>query len=396
MAQDWLLEFLIGTGKMFLHPVFYLLFFLAAYLGVSRVKRERKNFTVRVENAYFELRQLLPNGLVVGLLLSLIIVAVGVVIPFEAVVLTAAITILLGFTTKTRLISPVYTVGIALLLLMAIEWQQMPLPYFETIQLNDLAYPAIAILLGLLIIAEGILILWNGKKGTSPKLIYGKRGARVGVHEVKRAWLLPVFLLIPDDALQLPFSWWPTFALGGETYSLLLVPFAVGMYQQIQAMLPIKAIRAHGKRVITLGVVTTLLAAGTYFLPIAAVGLPVLAIMIREVITWSQRIGERNLPFYFSKQNHGLMILGILLNSPASKMGLKVGEVISKVNGQLVRDESGFYEALQRNRAHCKLEVLDVNGEVRFVQRALYEGDHHELGILFVLDEKKKSSQAAI
>ena len=52
-----------------------------------------------------------------------------------------------------------------------------------------------------------------------------------------------------------------------------------------------------------------------------------------------------------------------------------------------------FYEALQQNRAHCKLEVLDVNGQIRFVQRALYEGDHHELGILFVLKMKKNGKQ---
>ncbi|MDF2789836.1 MAG: cell division topological determinant, partial [Neobacillus sp.] len=31
--------------------------------------------------------------------------------------------------------------------------------------------------------------------------------------------------------------------------------------------------------------------------------------------------------------------------------------------------------------------------EVRFVQRALYEGDHYELGILFVQDEKKWDSE---
>jgi len=32
--------------------------------------------------------------------------------------------------------------------------------------------------------------------------------------------------------------------------------------------------------------------------------------------------------------------------------------------------------------------VLDINGEVRYVQRALYEGEHHELGILFVEEGK--------
>lgn len=88
------------------------------------------------------------------------------------------------------------------------------------------------------------------------------------------------------------------------------------------------------------------------------------------------------------------MILGVLPESPASKMALQVGELITKVNGTSVYDEKGLYEALQRNRAHCKLEVLDVNGQVRFVQRALYEGDHHELGILFVQEKKQWGTEA--
>ena len=75
-------------------------------------------------------------------------------------------------------------------------------------------------------------------------------------------------------------------------------------------------------------------------------------------------------------------------------MSLQVGEVVTKVNGVKIHDEKGFYEALQKNGAHCKLEVLDVNGQVRFVQRALYEGDHHELGLLFVQEEKKWDSEA--
>lgn len=393
MAQDWLLEFLIGTGKMFLHPVFYGLLIFAAYLGVSRVKRERMNFHVRVENAYFELRQLLPYGLLIGLCLSVLIIASGIVVSFTVVVLTAAVSILFLFTTKIRLVSPAYTLGIAIIALVLMDWKNWTIPFIKMDQLSELALPATAILLGLLIVAEGILIHWNGKKGTSPMLINGKRGARVGAHEVKRLWMVPVFLLIPGDILQLPFSWWPAFAIGGETYSLLLVPFAVGIHQQIQGMLPAVAMKSHGKQVVILGIVTAILAAGSYFIPIAAIGVVLLAMVSREVITWRLRIHEKNLPFYFSKKNHGLMILGILLDSPASKMSLSVGEIISKVNGQTVTDEKDFYEALQRNRAHCKLEVLDVNGEVRFVQRALYEGDHHELGILFVLDEKVKDYQ---
>jgi S1-C subfamily serine protease len=124
-------------------------------------------------------------------------------------------------------------------------------------------------------------------------------------------------------------------------------------------------------------------------LPLSSIVVATLAVLGRELITLMTMMKDDNLPFYFSKKNQGLMIIGVIPESPASKMGLQVGEIISKANGLLVRDEKVFYEALQKNRAHCKLEVLDTNGEIRFLQRALYEGDHHELGILFVQDERK-------
>lgn len=258
--------------------------------------------------------------------------------------------------------------------------------------LNEKIYPSIPVLLALLIIGEGSLILKNGHKGTSPKLMKSKRGLTVGVHEVKRLWMLPVFLLLPGGAIQPPFEWWPVFSFGEQSYSLFLVPFAVGFHQQIQGLLPKEAVQLVGRRVIVLGAITFIISIAGYWWPITSIAAVALAVLGREVITLHQRLYEENLPFYFSKRNNGLMILGIIPESPASKMALQVGEMVTKVNGLSVNNEKSFYEALQRNRAHCKLEVLDVNGQIRFVQRALFEGDHHELGILFVHDEKKQDS----
>ncbi|PLR83184.1 PDZ domain-containing protein [Bacillus canaveralius] len=396
MAQAWLIELLKGTGKLLLNPVFYYLFLLAAILGVSRVKRERKNFHVRVENAYFELRQLLPTGAVIGIAISIISLAAGLVIPFEAVLLTACATILASITTKVRLLSPAYTVGAAFFAFILAVNQNWSIPYFPDLfaSLGNGIYPAIAVLISLLIIGEGVLILKNGQKGTSPKLIKSKRGQSVGVHEVKRLWMLPVFLVIPGDAISALFEWWPIFTVGGKEFSFILVPFAVGFYQQIQGMLPKEAVKLVGKRVIVLGVITLIFAGAGYWWPIISIAVVALAVLGREVLTLRDRLSEENKPFYFSKRNKGLMILGIILDSPAHKMALQVGELITKVNGIQVNDEKAFYEAVQRNRAHCKLEILDVNGEIRFVQRALYEGDHHELGILFVQEEKKWGTEA--
>ncbi len=87
---------------------------------------------------------------------------------------------------------------------------------------------------------------------------------------------------------------------------------------------------------------------------------------------------------YFSAQTEGCTVLGVLPNSPAEKMDIKIGETIVKVNGVKVNDETGFYHALQMNSAFCKLDVLNSDGEVRFAQGALYDGNHHQLGVLLV------------
>ncbi|PEQ89855.1 PDZ serine protease [Bacillus sp. AFS006103] len=391
MVQIWLVELLKGTGKLFLHPVLYYLVFLTAILGVTRVKRERKNFHIRAHDAYYELRQLFPQGILIGLVFSIIIVAAGIAVPFAAILLIALFTVVWSLTTNVRWISPAYTFGAAFFTMILIAENNWSIPLFsKTFQfLGDKIYPSVVVVLGFMLIAEGTLIFKNGSIGTSPKLAKSKRGQNIGLHEGRRLWMVPLFLLIPGNALQLPFDWWPVFHLGSEEYTLILVPFAIGFHQQIKGMLPKVAIQLHGRKVITLGVFVSLLAVAGYWFPLSSVVVAALAILGREMITLMATIKDDNLPFYFSKKNQGLMIIGVIPESPASKMGLQVGEIVSKVNGVLVRDEKVFYEALQKNRAHCKLEVLDTNGEIRFVQRALYEGDHHELGILFVQDDRK-------
>ncbi len=390
------MELLKGTGKILLHPLFYYVFFMAAFLGVSRVKRERKHFHTRTEDAFFELRQLLPTGLIIGLVLSLITVGAGLVIPFAMVIIVAIMTLLLTLPVRVRLLTPVYAVGAAFFILMFTAGQDWGIPvigkYFAAIE--DQIYPSIALLLALLVIGEGLLIRTNAGKGTSPKLIQSRRGQTVGVHEVKRLWVLPVFLLIPGEVLQAPFAWWPVFEMGNQMYSLMLVPFVVGLQQQIQGYLPKEAIRLHGGRVMSLGILVLAVAVAGYWFPLASIAAVVLAMVGRELIYLVQRVRDENRPFYFSKQNQGVMILGVLPQSPAAKMELQVGELVSRVNGIQVKDEKSFYEAIQRNAAHCKLEVFDTNGQIRLVQRALFEGDHHQLGILFVQDEKKWDSAA--
>lgn len=397
MGNEWVVNFLIGTGKLFLNPLFYYSFFLCLVIGYRRVKQERKDFKIRVENGYFELKHVWPLGLLIGLFLSIITILSGVVIPFAAVIVMGSLTLLLSLTLKFRLLSSAYVIGITIFVLFFLYDQNITIPYLgESIkEMDSSLYPALAVIMGLLIIAEGILIRRNAILGTSPKLIVSNRGMTVGVHVSRRVWLVPLFLFVPGGELTAPFEWWPVFELGKELYvTPILVPFLIGFSQQVQGSLPKTSIRMNGERVVALGVIVLGIAVGSIWMPIFSIAAAAIAVLGRESIHYSTKMAEHRLPFYFSKRERGVLILGIIPFSPADKMALQVGEIITKVNGTPVNTEKELYEALQHNRAHCKLEVLDAQDQIRFVQRALFEGEHHELGILFVQEKRIDDAKA--
>ena len=397
MAIDWLIEFLWGTGKLFIHPLFYYSFFLCLLLGYMRVKRERKDFKIRAESGYFELQNLFPLGVLAGLALSVVTIAAGVVLPMAAIVIMAVVTVLLSLTMKFRWLSPAYVVGISMFVFFFLHNENVDIPFLqESLQeMDGPVVPAMGVLMGLLMLAEGLLIKRNAAKGTSPRLITSNRGMTVGVHVSKRIWFVPLFLFIPGGELAAPFEWWPVFPVGENLMvSPILVPFLIGFSQQVQGRLPKHSIGITGDRVIGLAVVVLAIAVASIWMPVFTIVVAAVAILGRESIHYSIRMTEHRLPFYFSKRERGVLILGIIPYSPAEKMGLEVGEIITKVNGMGVNTEREFYEALQRNRAHCKLEVLDNQNQIRFVQRALFEGEHYELGILFA--EEKRANEVAI
>ncbi|MCJ8007650.1 PDZ domain-containing protein [Lederbergia wuyishanensis] len=385
MAEIWLLEIAKGIGRLFLHPILYFSILLALTAGYLRVKRERRDFHVRVNSLFHELRYLLPAGIVSGLILSLLFVSLGLTIPVPIIAVIAIVTLLLGLVGNARLLSPTLTIGLALLLVIAANYFSFQIPFIKNSMIDSSFFIGAAILLGTLTITEGILMLKNGLKDISPKLRTSRRGLTVGAIQTKRLWLLPIFLFLPVGPISAPFEWWPVINWGTESYSLILVPFLMGFQQQIQTTLPGNVIKRLGKQVLILGVVITAISSVSFLMPdiIPAIA-SILAILGRLFLAHQHRVREGLALYYFTPRNSGIMVLDVLPESPADKMGLKTGDIIHTCNNIMVHNKQDLYEALLKNRAYCKLEVFDKNGEKRLVQRALYEGEHHELGILFI------------
>lgn len=390
MVENWLLELLWAIGRFFIHPLFYLFFLISFMYGMLRIKRERSSFHIRVQDIYDEMKFTYTKGLLIGLFVSIVIFALGLSLPFGTVVILAIITAVLSFTLQLRWLSAAFTIGLTLL---AVAF--MP-DRFESffVGFSGTSLASLSILAGVLLVAEGILVMRTAHQHTSPFLKTSTRGLPIGIHQANRTWMLPLLMLVPGGDLTSSLTWWPVLSISGEPFLLLVIPFFLGFSQRVQGSLPQESITTTGQRVMWLGVMTLVLAAGSiWWTPLAFIAVGI-AMVGREFITIRQRMNDASAAFYFSKRDHGLMILGILPQSPAEKMNLKVGEIIMKVNGYSVHTVDEFYQALQKNGAFCKLEVIGFNGEIRFDQRALYDGEHHELGILFVQDHKKWEDEA--
>ncbi|CAN2248292.1 S1C family serine protease [Bacillus vallismortis] len=394
MSVQWGFELLKSAGLFFLHPLFWFFIMISLAFGYVRIKRERRTFHTKIADIYDDLTFTYTKGLIPGLLLSVVLGVLGISIPLGVLAIIAVITAAAALTLRANWMSAAYIVGVSMLIGFGLQINQAE-PFLERFpQGFAVVWPAMAVFLGLLVIIEGVVAYRSAHVRTSPALVVSSRGLPIGQQLANRIWLLPLFLLVPGNGLESHLSWWPVFTVPGGSFHFLWIPYFVGFGQRVQGSLPETSIRITAKRICILGLaVTALGAASLLWTPLAGAAV-ITALLGRVFLSIKQRVNDNAAPFYFSKRDQGLMVLGIIPNTPAEDLELKIGEIITKVNGIPVKNVSDFYEALQHNRAYVKLEIIGLNGEIRFDQRASYEGEHHELGILFVKDEREGEAAA--
>lgn len=388
MVQEVLIELAKGIGRFFLHPAVYITLLFSILIGYVRVKRERRQFRTRLLWGWTETKHFLLDGIVWALILSVISVAIGLVIPNSWLWIYSVWMILFILLFTYQFGSTVYTIALGAATVYAMYTFNWSFDVFSwTVSGLDILQDGIvpiAIMAGLLLIVEGVLIQRHGATQASPKLVTTARGMEAIVYHVKKLWLLPILLIIPGDVIPSYLPYWPQFSLGETTFSLILFPFVIGFQQKSQHSLPIHFFVEYGKIVWQLGIVITLIAAIGYFEPLVSAIALLIGLIARLLITIIKYQQEKTGNYAVSPQSNGVMIAGVLSGSPAEKMGLLIGERIVKVNGQKVENEQELYEAVQINAAHCRLEVLDSNGELRLRQHILFRHDHYRLGLILV------------
>lgn len=396
IAQELLKQAWQALSGLIVQPFYYVAGLLIVLHYIRQTRMERKLFHVRLHIW----PRLLARAIVAGALAGAAVSAAGAVIGLT---LTPDATLWLWGTTLVLLLVRVsylcfaYSAG----LLGLLQWAAgfTPLAGREGVagelarSLAELDIPGLLLLVALLHGAEALLVRAEGARLATPLFLEGKRGKLVGGYALQGYWPVPLLLLMPaaagSPAAGGGLPWTPL--LGGADWqggwALIALPAIIGFTELTRSASPVAQARLTARNLLVFSLILAALAAGSAFWPPLVPAAALCSLLLHEALI---RIGLRReksrSPLYVHDER-GLRVLGVVPGTPAEKLGIQPGEVLHKVNGRRVRTKEELHAALHINSAFCKLELFNNEGQLRFAQRARYEGEHHQLGVILAPDE---------
>lgn len=403
-VTELLTAFTRACLQLLLHPFYYvgLVFILLHHR--RQMMLERKMFSTRLHGMLDETVRTIVAGGVAGLAVSIVMAFLGAVVSPDTVIWIWLLS-LLFIVVRVRFLCLAYAAGFVGMLQWLLGW-------FPALQegalgglfhsLDRLHIPSLLALSAVLHLAEAWLMRRNGRRMASPLFVQGKRGKLIGGFHLHGFWPMPLLLLTPAAAADSgAWSWMPIFSgnaampwtplLGGEAWgagwTIAAFPIVIGFTEMTMSRLPRDKARWTSSRLVIYSTIVLLLAiASAYWTPLTLAA-SAATLLLHEMLVWYSRNNElRRQPMYVHDQN-GLRILAVIPGTPAAELGIRTGELLYRVNGLPIRSKEELHRALRTNSAFCKLEVMDLNGERRFLQRAIFAGDHHQLGLVLAPDD---------
>ncbi|MFK0524665.1 PDZ domain-containing protein [Paenibacillus illinoisensis] len=387
-AWPWLTTLGEAVLQLFTQPFYYIAVILIALIYHRQLLQERRLFHVRLQSSITQTIRALLGGIVIGVIVSVVSIFLGAHLTLASIICIWAATLILALF-RIRYLCFAYAAGLLGVvqfgLNLASGWQPAGWIGSVTEALRALDVPALLVLAALLHLGEALLVRLQGVSMASPLLFEGKRGKLVGGYQLQHFWPIPMLIMVPVTGSGAELAWSPLLN-AGDGYMLMALPILLGFGEVTQSMLPGQKVQISAKRLLLYGsglLVLSLLAA--WWSPLMVVA-ALAAFIGHEFLVWYSGFEEQHRSPVYVHPVHGLKVLGIIPDSPAAELGIEAGETLYKVNGVMVDSPEELHRALRMNPAFCKLEVRNHQGESKFMQRAIYEGEHHQLGVLMAPD----------
>lgn len=394
--MEWMLiNLLTGIALFFIQPVFWLGLIVAVIRSQRRLHYERKHFNHAVYKNRFEVRNYLTKGLIPGLLLSFITLIVGMAVPLEWVVLYQLM-ILALFIFGERFIHPIFSFSITTLLLFLLPQfglntyiSHLPFARDLNFSVGNLNFLPLSLTILFLIIFFLFLGNWSLEKkenlALSPQVYETKRGKLSVRYAADSLTVIPLLIIVPGEGLGSWFDWWPVFDIGAEQYSFLVLPVLTGfmfyLYSHSQ-----ETLKKHIPSAMKTSII--LLALGgigiIYFVP-EYIGIIFILALVLGLVTYNfAHYKEQKHASEYQITDKGVTIIGVRPDSPAGRIGLKVGDTILDINGESINNGEAFNRELARNRLYAHLRIQQSDGNIILKETAVYENDAYDLGIILL------------
>lgn len=391
IVVEWLWNLLDAGLQLLIQPFVYISILLIILQYRRQVVLERKLYHTRLHSWESQTLRSIFGGGLAGIGVSIVAIFLGLEITFEGMICVWVVSIILMLL-RIRYLCLAYAVGLLGVVQFGLDlfpdWTGTGLVQTAVQMVRDLNIPSLLVLVALLHIAEALLVRWQGESFAAPLFYEGKRGRVVGGYQLQNFWPVPLFLLVPVSSGGSTLPWTPLLSDGNVLgFALIGLPVMIGFAEMTVSLLPAEKVRITTRRLLIYSIVLLVLAiASSLWSPLMLVA-ALVALLWHEGIALYSRYHEQHSSPIFVHPNRGLKVLAVLPDSPAEQLGICAGEVINKVNGMLITTKEELHAALRINPAFCKLEVQNIYGEMKFKQRAIYDGDHHLLGVILAPDD---------
>lgn len=313
-------------------------------------------------------------GIFAGIFASIILTYLGVIFDANSgIEFLFIISIVLAFI-KPRYIC--FSYSGALLGIISIIFSFLNLKTSDGMNMFSLDIAALMTFVGVIHMAEGLLVMFDGDRGSVP-VFSNKAGRIIGGYALRRYWVLPVAIFMAYAATTLGTGgtesiatpdWWPILKYNDvldivKNSILTLMPLLgmVGYSSVTFTRSKKRKALSSGIFIFVYGILLSVVAQVAKFGLAGEIITVIFAPLAHEGMLIIQRkIEEKREPRFVSDED-GVVILDVVPYSIAYDLGLREGDKISSVNGQLINTEADIYTIAKESFNSLEFEVLDRN-----------------------------------
>ena len=236
---------------------------------------------------------------------------------------------------------------------------------------------SLMIFVGVMHIAEGILVIFDGSRGAVP-VFTNKENKIIGGFAYNRYWAMPVALFI---VITSSFSsattdivtpnWWPIINRS-ENLALLasaiiasiplygVVGFRTVSFTKEKNIKPIYS----GISILIFGVLLTIISQLASLGLVGQIIVVICAPIGHEIMLKIQNKIENNGKYIYVSDDEGVSVLEVAPNSPAYESGIRRGDKILEINNEKIISEVDIFNKVRSTFTEINFKIRKISGEI--------------------------------